>query len=514
MLQEENFNGTAVDVSEAVLERHRTAARDCCPEDAYGLFIDGSWVDPTDGSAVNAIDATTGEPLTAYSRAGVDDVDRAVTAARRASKGEWGALTGAERADRLEALADQLADERERLGWLDALETGTPRSFTVGSYSGLTAEFYYYFASLARNQDDGNQIRADEDRLIYTTREPYGPVAAIIAWNFPGTQLAMKAAPALAAGNTLVIKPSPRAVLSVLDSMQVFDEVLPDGTINVIPGVGGTVGEHLAVHPYIRKITVTGSVNAGKAVMEDASTNLKSVHFELGGKGPHIIFPDAPLEQAAPEVVRGIFQNQGQFCTAGSRLFLHESIHDEFVDLLLRELDRFVTMGDPMDPETTYGPMIDHGQRDRARSYVEAALEEGATLEVGGDIPEIPGVGDAPFFEPTILTGIKNDDTVAREEVFGPVLSILEWSDRDEVVRLANDTKYGLAAGLWTEELARAHQIANDLEAGTVWVNHYNEVIPAVPFGGYKQSGLGRENDREAFEEYRQTKAVNVSIEE
>jgi aldehyde dehydrogenase (NAD+) len=322
--------------------------------------------------------------------------------------------------------------------------------------------------------------------------------------------VAWKLGPALAAGNSVVYKPSPRAVLSTLEVIRTVDEALPPGAVNVVTGTGPEVGEALSGHPEVRKVSLTGGTDAGQAVMRNAAGHVAPVSLELGGKSPNVVFPDADLEAAVEGALVGIFFNQGQQCTAGSRLFLHEDVYDDFLESFV-ERTRELNVGDPLSPTTDVGPMVDHAHQRDVRAYVERAREEGATVHYdGGELdPELAG---APFVQPTVLTDVDDDDTVACEEVFGPVLSVLRWRDREEVIRRANDTEYGLAAAVWTGDLETAHEVSAELEAGTVWVNTYNDMFEPAPYGGYKQSGIGRELSEEALREYQRTKSVKVSL--
>jgi aldehyde dehydrogenase (NAD+) len=517
-MQRQNHRGQPDNVNEEVLERHHEAKK--VLEDKYKLYIGGQWIEAQDGKIMESVDAITGETLAEYHQGTATDIDRAVDAAEEALESEWGKLSDSERAEYLEEAADRLEERRNVLAIADSLEIGLPQVSAPGIVQ-IAIDQLRYFAAIAKTAEKGYQPTAkdftgnmDKNHHIYTHDEPYGVVGLITAWNFPIVYTGIKLAPALAAGNAVVLKPSPRAVLSAFETMRVFDEVLPDGTVNLVPGEGNTVGEAISNHPKIRKVSLTGSTNAGRSVMQAAASNIKSVSLELGGKSPHIIFPDANLDSAATGVSIGIFHGAGQFCTAGSRLFLHEDVYDEFLQILKETTEQMFGMGDPLDDETRLGPLVDHKHLDRVQSYVETAVDNGAQVYMGGGKPDYQGLGDAAFFEPTILTNVDNDDTVACEEVFGPVLSVLKWNDRDEMIHQANDTEYGLSSGLWTEDLKTAHNVAEELEAGTVWVNCYNKMATGVPHGGYKQSGLGHEMGREAFNEYRQSKVVNIDLTE
>ncbi|ADB62682.1 Aldehyde Dehydrogenase (plasmid) [Haloterrigena turkmenica DSM 5511] len=511
-MQSENYRGEPDAVSEDVLERHREAAAPI--QERYDLYIGGEWSESDGGDVVESLDAITGETLAEYQQGTAADVDRAVDAAEEAYRSEWGELSSSERAEYLEELADAIEEKAELLSTIDTLETGFP-ILTTPALAQQTAGQLRYFASVARSTDKGavpSTGEMEKHHHIYTQEEPYGVVGLITPWNGPLGNLGVKLAPALAAGNTVVYKPSPRGVVSSFEAMDIIDDVLPDGTVNMVPGTGPEVGEAISSHSRIRKVSLTGSTAAGQSVMKSAASNIKAISLELGGKSPSIVFPDADLETTAQGVAMGIYGFNGQVCTAGSRLFLHEDIYDEFLETLSATAEQMFQMGDPLDDGTMLGPLIDHKHLDRVQSYVDEAVEDGATLYMGGESQDIEGLGGAPFFEPTILTDVDNDDTVACEEVFGPVLTVLKWSDREEMLELANDTEYGLASGIWTQDLQTAHTVSDELEAGVVWVNCYNAFQTGVPHGGYKQSGAGREMNRQAYHEYRQTKTVNINL--
>ncbi|WP_227356705.1 aldehyde dehydrogenase family protein [Haladaptatus salinisoli] len=494
-------------ISEEVAEQHRTVADDILPDEPYGLLVGGEWVIGETGETNEATDATTGETLATYQAGTRDDVDRAVAAARDAFDGAWGQLSATQRADALFEIADEIEDRKVELARLDSLEMGKPNQHSLLVDMTITVEQFRHFASIARTAEAGRHPTANGDKLCYTRSEPYGVVGQISAWNFPSMFVAWKVAPALAAGNAVVFKPASRAVLSTLELGRIMDRILPDGTVNVVTGSGSEVGSAIANHEKIRKVALTGSTAAGRSVMRDAAETITPVSLELGGKSPNIVFPDADLEKAVEGTLISIFFNQGEQCTAGSRLYLHEDVADEFLERFTEEMER-LTVGDPLSPTTDIGPLVDHDHLEAVRSYVETAKAEGARVLVGGERMDDGDLDGAPFFEPTVLVGVEPDHTVAREEIFGPVLSVFEWSERDEVVAQANDTEYGLTSGVWTTDLETAHEMAAEIEAGTVWVNTYNELVDNLPHGGYKQSGIGRELDVEAFDAYRQTKTV------
>jgi aldehyde dehydrogenase (NAD+) len=512
-LQSKNHRGEADNVSDDVLERHREITEQL--RDRYQLYIGGEWVESEGGDVVSALDVVTGETIAEYHRGTAADVDRAVDAAKEAYDNEWSELSSQARAEYLEELADAIEEKKELLSAVDTIETGFPIA-TTPVLTEQTANQLRFFSSMARTEDKGEVPAAGEMETmhhIYTHEEPYGVVALITPWNGPVGNLGVKLPVALAAGNTVVFKPSPRGLIAPFEVMDIIDDVLPDGTVNMVPGEGSEVGQALSTHDRIRKISLTGSTRAGKSVVEgSAKSNLKEVSLELGGKSPHIIFPDANLETAAVGAAMGIYGFNGEACTAGSRLFVHEDIADDFLEMVSATTDQMFQIGDPLEEGTMLGPLVDHKHLDRVESYVQGAVDDGATLYKGGESVEVDGLGDAPFYQPTILTDIDNDDTVACEEVFGPVLSVIEWSDRDEMLELANDTKYGLASGIWTSDLQTAHNVSEQLEAGVVWINMYNGYQTGVAHGGYKESGWGREMNRQAYHQFRQTKTVNINL--
>ena len=494
-------------VGESIVEHHRRVADEVVREDPYGLLIGGEWVDSEGDETSEATDATTGEVLARFQAGTAADVDRAVEAAERSFESGWGQRSGAQRADALDEIADAIEEREVELARLDSLEMGKPNQHSLFVDLTIAVQQFRHFAAVARTAEEGRRPGTATDKLCYTNSEPYGVVGQISAWNFPSMFVAWKAAPALAAGNTVVYKPANRAVLSTLEIGRTMDRVLPDGTFNVVTGAGTEVGAAIADHPGIRKVALTGSTAAGRSVMKDAAETITPISLELGGKSPNVVFPDADLEKAVEGTLISIFLNQGEQCTAGSRLYLHETIADEFLDRFTAEMER-LEVGDPLAPTTDVGPLVDHDHLERVESYVESAKADGATVVAGSGRPDDPDLAGAPYFEPTVLADVDHDHAAACEEIFGPVLTVFEWSDREAVIQRANDTEYGLAAGVWTSGLETAHRTAAEIEAGTVWVNTYNDLMESVPHGGYKQSGIGRELDVEAFEEYRQTKTV------
>lgn len=515
-MQDKYYDDT-YDVAESVLERHRDAAESSLSRDEYGLLIDGEWVDSDGGEEGVAIDPTTGERLATVQIGTASDVDRAVATAREAYEGTWGQLSPKQRGEKLEEIADRLEEMQTELAKIESLEAGKPNMHSRFVDVEIVVEQFRHFAAVARTADSGRVVPTEDQKHVVTKREPFGVVGAISAWNFPAMFVAWKLGPALAAGNAVVFKPASKAVLSSLEIARVCDRVLPAGTVNVVTGPGSEVGSAIAEHEEIEKVTLTGSKAAGVATLEGAAETITPVSVELGGKSPNIVFPDADLEKAIEGTLVSIFFNSGQQCTAGSRLFLHEDIRADFLEMLTDRIAE-LNIGDPLSPRTDVGPMIDHDHARDVRGYVERAIDDGATALVGEETAETDAGGPesdtagAPFVHPAVLTGIEDSDEIACDEVFGPVLSVFEWSERDEVIERANDTRFGLAAGVWTQDLEDAHIVANELEAGTVWVNTYNDLLDPAPHGGFKESGMGRELAEEALDDYTQIKTVKMNF--
>ncbi len=516
-MQDNFYQLDGYDVAESVKETHRKAAEEVLDHEEYGHLIGGEWVESEDGETGPAIDPTTGETLATVQVGTAADVDRAVEAAQDALSGTWGQLSPKQRAEKLEEIVERLEKRQADIAKIDSLEAGKPNMHSRFVDSEVMLEQFRYFAALARTAEQGRVIPTNHQKRAFTRREPYGVVGAISAWNFPAMFVAWKLGPALAGGNTVVFKPSTKTALSSLTIGRICDRVLPSGTVNIVTGPGSEVGAAISAHDGINKVTLTGSKAAGTATMKNAAETITPVSTELGGKSPNIVFPDADLEKAVEGTMVGIFFNSGQQCTAGSRLFLHEDIKEEFLERLLARVED-LQVGDPLSPMTDIGPMIDHEHREDVLSYVSGAKAEGATVLAGDDADETFAGGSesdttgAPFVPPTVLTDVDDEDTVACEEVFGPVLTVLEWSDREEMIRRANDTKFGLASAIWTENLHDAHEVAAEIEAGTVWVNTYNDLLDPGPHGGYKESGIGRELAEEALDDYTQTKQVKINL--
>jgi acyl-CoA reductase-like NAD-dependent aldehyde dehydrogenase len=484
-----------------------TAARRLAPDK---LYIGGEWADAGDGARFESWNPGTGELLAQVAEARAGDVDRAVAAARAAFEpgSPWRMMDALDRGELVASLGRAVAARAEELAELETLDNGKPiREARIDIKQAVDA--FRYYAGWA-SKLEGETIPVRTRVLNYTLREPVGVVGAIIPWNFPLLMAAWKLAPALACGNTVVLKPAEQTPLTALELAALADEVgFPPGVINVVPGFGETAGAALVSHPDVDKIAFTGSTEVGKLIMREAAGTLKRVSLELGGKSPNIVFEDADVEAALRGAFNGIFYNAGQCCTAGSRLLVQESIRGEFMDALVERVSK-LQPGEPLEPKRRYGPVISEAQLERVLHYIDRGREEGATLRAGGK--RVEGAGGGYWVEPTIFDQVSPDATIAREEIFGPVLAAMSFQDEEEAVELANRTIYGLAAAIWTSDVKRAHRVASRIEAGTIWINTYHPLDTASPFGGYKQSGHGRELGKHALELYTQVKSVWVDL--
>jgi (Z)-2-((N-methylformamido)methylene)-5-hydroxybutyrolactone dehydrogenase len=474
------------------------------------MFIDGEWTDSASGEYFESFDPYTAKAWTLVPRGNADDVDRAVQAAHRAfTTGDWPKMHASQRGLLMRKLGDLIARDAEQLAAIEVQDNGKLISEMAGQLK-YTPHWYYYYGGLA-DKIEGAVIPTDKDAFNYTRHEPLGVCAAITPWNSPILLFGLKVAPALAAGNTLVVKPSEYTSASTLALMKLFEEAgFPKGVINVVTGFGPEAGEPLVKHPLVRKVAFTGSSKTGAHVYAEAARDIKRVSLELGGKSPNIVFDDCRMENAVKGVVSGIFAATGQTCIAGSRLLVQESIHNEFVDKLVT-FAKTARMGNPMDYDTQVGPVTNLMQYEKVLGYIDIAKSEGVETVLGGAKATRPECGDGWFVEPTIFTGVKNSMRIAQEEVFGPVLAVIPFRDEEEALAIGNDVIFGLAAGVWTEDMRRAITMSDRLQAGTVWVNTYRAFSYTTPFGGYKRSGLGRENGQEAIHEYMQTKSVWIS---
>jgi len=478
--------------------------------DQKRLLINNEWRPPSDGRTMDVVNPATEEVVAEVASAGSADVDAAVKAARAALNGPWAALSARERGRLVRKVADRLMEKIDDVARLETLHNGKPISESRHIEVPAAAECFEYFAGWA-DKVMGETIPVKGNHLTYTLREPVGVVAAIVPWNFPLLLAAWKVAPALACGNTVILKPASQTPLTALALGEIAVEVgLPPGVLNVITGPGSSVGQAIVEHPGIDKIAFTGDTNTGKSIMRSAADSLKKITLELGGKSPNIVLPDADMEAAIRGATIGIFYGKGEVCAAGSRLLVDRSIKNEFVDKLVARVKKMAP-GDPMDPKTRFGALASKKQLETVLRYVSSGKQEGATLLTGGERADI-GTGKGYFVQPTVFADVKPEMTISREEIFGPVLATIEFADLDEAIARANDSPYGLAAGVWTRDVKKAHYVARKLQAGTVWVNTYNVYDTAAPFGGYKQSGFGREMSAHALEHYTQVKSVWIDL--
>ncbi|MBE0627545.1 MAG: aldehyde dehydrogenase [Burkholderiales bacterium] len=477
----------------------------------YQLYIDGDYAAPASGKWIDSYNPYTGEVWAQIAQGGAADADRAVRAAQRAlTEGPWPQLSASQRGLLLHRLGDLVARDAKKLAETEVRDNGKLIAEMQAQLDYLP-QWYYYFGGLA-DKIQGAVIPLDKKGFFnFTRHEPLGVVAAITPWNSPLLLTAWKLAPALAAGNTVVIKPSEFTSASTLEFVQLLAEAgFQPGVVNVVTGFGREAGMPLVEHPLVRKIAFTGSDATGRLINETAAKTFKRVSLELGGKSPNIVFADANLEEAVNGAVSGIFAATGQTCIAGSRLLLQESIHDAFVDKLLA-LARTARMGDPMSMDTQVGPVTTRPQYEKVLGYIDIAKQEGARLLLGGAAARRPECGKGWFVEPTVFAGVNNKMRIAQEEVFGPVLSVIKFKDEAEALAIANDVRFGLGSGVWTSDIGRAMRMSERIQAGTVWVNTYRAVSYLSPFGGYKDSGLGRENGMDAVREYLQVKSVWIN---
>ncbi|MFD1707850.1 aldehyde dehydrogenase family protein [Siminovitchia sediminis] len=471
------------------------------------MFIGGEFVTSQSGKTFETYNPANGEVLANVYEAQQEDVDLAVKAAKRAfENGPWSKMSAAERSHLMYKLADLIEKNKEELAQLDTLDNGKPiKEVLENDLPNAIGQFRYFSGWATKNV--GETIPVSGNYFNYTRHEPVGVVGQIIPWNFPLMMLSWKIAPALATGCTVVLKPAEQTPLSALYVAELVAEAgFPEGVINIIPGFGETAGRALVKHPNVNKIAFTGSTVVGKEIMREAANDLKRVTLELGGKSPNIILPDADLSVAAPGVFTGIMANQGEVCSAGSRVFIQKNQFDNVVSDLV-SYAKNVKQGDGLNIDTEMGPLVSQEQQERVVGYINKGIEEGAEKLTGGNRSN-----KGYFVEPTVFVDVNDDMSIAREEIFGPVVVAMPYDDLDEIIDRANNSPYGLAAGLWTRDLRNAHYVANRLKAGSVWVNCYNVTDPASPFGGYKQSGNGREMGSYALENYTEVKSVWINL--
>ncbi|HEX9417217.1 MAG TPA: aldehyde dehydrogenase family protein [Gaiellaceae bacterium] len=472
----------------------------------YGLYINGESAEPASGDARDLAEPATGEPLAKVAMAGEADVDRAVEAARVALDGPWGKTPPNERSRLLHALADAIVANRKELAELEVRNVGKAISSVKAELSQAVENFRFYGSAIASIAGRSNPIGGSI--LFYSLKEPVGVAGQIVPWNYPLMMTTWKLAPALAAGCTVVLKPDSATPLTALRIAELAGEVgFPPGTINIVPGPGTTVGAHLVRHPGVDKIAFTGSTATGTEIMRMASDPIKRITLELGGKSPNVVFADADLADAIPSSVWSIYYSAGQSCEARSRIIVEAPLYDDFVSSFAEAAGK-LKVGDPLEAETQVGSLISPEHRDKVHGYVEAGREEGAEVVTGGEAPD----GKGAFYPPTVLANVDPQMKVAQEEIFGPVVTVTPFEDEKDAIRIANDVRYGLMATVWTGDPARGHRLARAIKAGTVGINMPYTAFPGIPFGGYKQSGFGRELGLETLELYLETKSVLVSM--
>lgn len=474
----------------------------------YGLFLDNNYVQPLSGRHIDVLNPATGQVWARVPDADQADVDRTLISARAAFTGEWSQWRAADRAALLIRLGQLIADNADEIARLQVSENGKLIREMAGQAK-LMPEYFNYYAGLAQQPLGNTNPLHLKGMLNYTVREPLGVVAAITPWNSPILLLVFKLGPALAAGNTVVAKPSEISPVSTLFLAELAAQAgLPPGVFNVLTGLGAP-GAALTTHPEVDKIAFTGSTATGQAIAAAAGKSLKSVSLELGGKSPNIVFEDADLDSALNGLIAGIFGASGQTCMAGSRILVQQSIYDDVVSELAARTEK-IRVGDPQNPASEMGAIACQAQYDKVRHYIELAQGEGARLVAGGTPAHVEGLEDGLFLRPTVFANVRNDMAIAQNEVFGPVAAVIPFTDEDDAVRIANDTQFGLAAGVWTNNVARAHRVASRLRAGTVWINNYRKTGYSTSFGGFNQSGIGRENGPNALLEYSEEKSVWV----
>ncbi len=480
-------------------------------DQSYKLYIDGKWVDAKAGETFKAFCPASGEELATCANAGKEDIDMAVAAAQKALA-TWKMVSAQERAAYLLKIADLIDENVEKLALVETLDNGKPIRETRNIDIPFGSDHFRYFASAIRT-DEGLATMIDDNTLSIILHEPIGVVGQIIPWNFPYLMAAWKIAPALAAGNTVVIKPSSETSLSMLELAKILDKVLPAGVVNVITGKGSTTGNYILEHEGFGKLAFTGSTDIGYKIAEAAAKKLIPATLELGGKSANIYFPDCPWEKAVEGAVLGILFNQGQVCCAGSRIFVHEDIYDRFVDALAAKFES-VRVGLPWEEDTMMGSLISQNQLKKVLEYVEVGKNEGARLVTGGTRLEEGELGKGCFMRPAIFADVKNSMRIAQEEIFGPVVCVIKFSDEQEVIDMANDSEYGLGGAVWTGDINRALRVARAVETGRMWINTYNQLPAHTPFGGYKKSGIGRETHKMMLAHYSQSKNIYISMDE
>ncbi|MBD2793830.1 aldehyde dehydrogenase family protein [Xenorhabdus szentirmaii] len=483
-------------------------AKELLPARSYKMLINGEWIDSLSKNTMKSYNPATGELLTEYAAGNADDVALAVKAARKALP-EWSNTSPAERQTLLLKIADRLEAEAERFITLETLDGGKTQKLCRNFDIPFSIDHFRYFAGVIRAHSDASDI-IDKDTLSLVIREPLGVVGQIIPWNFPLLMAAWKIAPALAAGNTIIINPASLTPITLLELGRILNEVLPAGVVNIVTGRGSVVGQAILDHDGIDKVAFTGSTEIGYNVAAAAAKRLIPATLELGGKSANIVFPDANMKKAVTYAANAILLNQGQACESGSRLFLHRDIYDEFLKSL-KTVFESVKVGDPMSAETEMGSQVSEEQMKTILGYIDLAKQEGATVLTGGKRITGEGYDDGFFIQPTILTNVTNNMRVAQEEIFGPVLCVIPFSHEEDVIAMANDSEYGLAGAVWTQDINRALRVSKAVKAGRMWINTYHELPAHAPFGGYKKSGLGRETHKMMLDAYSEVKNIYIS---
>lgn len=480
-------------------------------DDSYQLFIGGKWVNGSEGKTFKAYCPANGEFLATCVDASQADVDAAVDAAWKAFE-SWKKVSPQERSAILLKIADLIDENSEKLAMVETMDNGKPIRETMNIDVPLASDHFRYFAGAVRTEE-GEAVMIDDNHLSIILREPIGVVGQIIPWNFPFLMAAWKIAPALAAGDCVVIKPSSTTSLSILEFAKLLEKVVPAGVVNVVTGRGSTTGNYMLKHQDFSKLAFTGSTEVGYEIADAAAKKLIPATLELGGKSANIYFPDCPWDKAVEGTAMGILFNQGQVCCAGSRVFVHEDIYDRFLDAMTETFNK-VKVGLPWKEDTFMGSQVNEDQLQKILNYVEIGKKEGVRLVCGGERATEDGLDKGCFMKPTILADVTNDMRVAQEEIFGPVVCVIKFKDEDEVVKMANDNEYGLGGAVWTKDINRALRVARAVETGRMWVNNYNNLPAHAPFGGYKKSGIGRETHKMMLEHYSQKKNIFISLSE
>ena len=498
----------SISVESAARGAKNHAGLDFLRQSPKKLLINGKWVAPKSGKTFETINPANEEVLALVAEGDKADVDEAVKAARKAfEEGKWPNIGPHQRAQLMFKIAELIDKHADELAELETLDNGKPLTFSRGFDIPAAAETFRYYGGWV-TKIYGETNPSDPAFFNYTLREPVGVCGQIIPWNFPLLMAAWKLGPALACGNTVILKPAEQTPLTAIRLGELIMEAgLPEGVVNIITGFGPGAGSSIAEHPDIDKVAFTGSTEVGKLILQASAGNLKKVSLELGGKAPNIIFPDADLDQAVPTSMMGVYFNSGQVCCAGTRIFVQRDCYDEVVGKLANFSNK-VSMGDPFDQKSTLGPLVSREQFDRVKGYLEVGKREGAKVAAGGEA----GTGKGYFVKPTLFTDVKNEMRIAREEIFGPVGAAIAFTDENDAVLQGNHTDYGLSAAVWTRDISRAHKVARSLKAGTVWINCFNQLDPISPFGGYKQSGFGRELGKYAIDLYTQIKSVWMKL--